>query len=156
MTKVRPSGAAPIRRPAPLSVTVSRQMSRMPRKDTKPELRLRRMLHSQGYRYRVHPNLPGRPDIAFSRVRLAVFIDGCFWHACPEHGVLPKNNREWWRQKLARNAERDLEKDDALSLLGWNVLHVWEHEDTSAAVGRVAGAYERLLFYTDLVPPPGN
>jgi DNA mismatch endonuclease (patch repair protein) len=113
------------------------------------------MLHSLGYRYRVHLNLPGRPDIAFSRVRLAVFVDGCFWHACPEHGVLPKNNREWWRQKLARNAERDAEKDDALTSLGWNVIHVWEHEDTSAAAKRVADTYERLCRERR-VPPPAE
>lgn len=136
-----------------MSATVSRQMSRMPRKDTEPELRLRRLLHSMGFRYRVHPKLPGRPDIAFSRVRLAVFIDGCFWHACSEHGVLPRNNREWWRQKLTRNVERDVEKDDALRSLGWTVVRVWEHEDTSVAAGQVADAYEQLCRRVRALPP---
>lgn len=138
------SGAISAARPMPLSDSVSRQMSRMPRKDTVPELRLRHMLYRLGYRYRVHPNLPGRPDIAFSRVRLAVFMDGCFWHACSEHGAIPKNNREWWRQKLARNVARDAEKDDTLRSLGWTVIRVWEHEDISVAAERVAGVYQQL------------
>lgn len=128
------------RRPAPLNAAVSRQMSRMPRASTGPELLLRRELHRRGLRYRVnHPGLPGRPDVALTRVRLAVFVDGCFWHMCPEHGVLPKNNAQWWRAKLERNVARDREKDERLAVLGWAVLHFWEHEDLVA----VAGVIER-------------
>lgn len=132
-------------RPAALSASVAEQMRRMPRKNTTPELRVRRVLHRLGYRYRLHPRLPGSPDIVFTRVRLAVFIDGCFWHACPEHGVLPKNNREWWRVKLARNADRDREKDEALAQLGWQILHIWEHEDAAQAAARIIDCYGKLV-----------
>lgn len=117
-------------RPVPLNDTVTQQMSRMPRRSTGPELALRRELHRRGLRFRVnYAALPGRPDLAFTRVRLAVFVDGCFWHRCPEHGTLPKNNRDWWAAKLDRTVERDREKDGALRDLGWSPLHVWEHED---------------------------
>lgn len=117
-------------RPTPLSTTVSDQMKRMPRASSGPELAIRKELHRRGLRFRVnYSKLPGRPDIVFTRARVAVFIDGCFWHACPEHGILPKNNREWWRVKLARNVERDAEKDIVLRDHGWIVLHFWEHEN---------------------------
>lgn len=106
----------------------------MRRSSTKPEMLIRRELHRRGLRFRVnHPSLPGRPDIAFPAARVAVFVDGCFWHACPDHGVFPKNNREWWREKLDRNVARDREKDRKLSELGWTVVHVWEHENPVAA-----------------------
>lgn len=121
-------GHVPQRRPTPLDAGVSERMSRMPRRDTGPELALRRALHARGLRFRVHPALPGRPDIVFTRVRLAIFVDGCFWHGCPEHGTMPKNNSDWWRAKLAANAERDRRKDAELAALGWTVMHVWEHE----------------------------
>lgn len=125
------------RRPQPLNHAVSAQMSRMPRASTGPEVLVRRELHRRGLRFRVnYPNLPGRPDVAFSRARLAVFIDGCFWHMCPEHATVPKNNRDWWLAKLRRNVERDREKDAALAVLGWEVLHFWEHE-TPAHVASV-------------------
>lgn len=128
-------------RPEPSSERVSRQMSRMPRGNTGPELALRSELHRRGLRFRVHAPLPGRPDIAFSKARLAVFVDGCFWHGCPDHGVLPKSNREWWRAKLTRNVERDREKDQALLELGWTPLHVWEHEPPETAADRVESAW---------------
>src|SRR4051794_37324149 len=128
-------------RPLPLNATVSAQMSRMPRERTKPEMLLRRELHRRGLRFRVNYRaVPGRPDVAFTRARLAVFVDGCFWHLCPAHAVLPKNNATWWREKLHRNVQRDREKDEALAALGWTVLHVWEHEDPMA----VAGIVEQL------------
>jgi DNA mismatch endonuclease (patch repair protein) len=124
--------------PAPLNAVVSVQMQRMPRERTKPEMKLRRELHRRGMRFRVnYKDLPGRPDIAFSRARLAVFVDGCFWHMCPAHSTLPKNNAAWWRAKLMRNVERDKEKDDLLTSMGWDVIHVWEHEDTPTAADRV-------------------
>jgi DNA mismatch endonuclease (patch repair protein) len=88
-------------------------------------------------RFRVNARLPGRPDIVLTRARVAVFVDGCFWHACPSHGVVPKNNRAWWAAKLARNVERDREKDDALRALGWVVVHVWEHEDAERAAASI-------------------
>jgi DNA mismatch endonuclease (patch repair protein) len=102
---------------------------------------IRRQLHSRGLRFRInHRGLPGRPDIAFTAARIAVFVDGCFWHSCPDHGILPKNNRDWWQEKLARNVQRDREKDTQLEKMGWTVLHVWEHEPPAAA----ADTIERL------------
>jgi DNA mismatch endonuclease (patch repair protein) len=132
-------------RPVPLNATVSAQMQQMPRERTTPEMRLRRELHRRGMRFRVnYRELPGRPDIAFTRVRLAVFVDGCFWHMCPLHSTMPKNNAEWWRRKLVRNVERDREKDASLVLLGWRVLHVWEHENPVEAAGRVGALWLSL------------
>jgi DNA mismatch endonuclease (patch repair protein) len=129
------------RTPVPLNTTVSAQMQRMPRSSTGPEIMIRRELHSRGLRFRVnHPLLPGRPDVAFTAARVAVFVDGCFWHSCPDHGLLPKNNRDWWRNKLERNVERDREKDAQLEEMGWTVVHVWEHEGPLEA----ADAIEQL------------
>jgi DNA mismatch endonuclease (patch repair protein) len=116
----------------------------MPRRDTKPELLIRRELHSRGIRFRLHMKLPGRPDIVLTRAKLAVFVDGCFWHRCPEHGTLPKNNGEWWLKKLDGNVARDRRKDEALSVLGWNVLHVWEHEPVTVAADRIEGIWREL------------
>ncbi|GAA1026222.1 very short patch repair endonuclease [Virgisporangium ochraceum] len=117
----------------------------MPRASTGPELLIRRELHRRGLRFRVnHKPLPGRPDVAFTRVRLAVFIDGCFWHMCPEHGTLPKNNAEWWLAKLRRNVERDAEKDDKLAALGWSAHHFWEHEDPLAVADTIEARWREL------------
>lgn len=122
--------AAKAERPYPLSKAVSAQMARMPRRDSGPELAVRRILHARGLRFRVnHAALPGRPDVALTRAKIAVFIDGCFWHSCPTHGTLPKNNREWWQAKLAGNKERDERKDRELQVLNYLPLHYWEHED---------------------------
>jgi DNA mismatch endonuclease, patch repair protein len=130
------------RRPTPLNAAVSAQMSRMRRTSTGPELLIRRELHRRGLRFRVnYGQLPGRPDIALTRVQVAVFIDGCFWHQCPEHGVMPRNNREWWQAKLHRNVERDREKDAELARLGWLVLRFWEHEDPVGVAGRIEQAW---------------
>lgn len=132
--------------PLPLSAAVSRQMARMPRRDTKPELALRRELHRRGLRFRVAlAGLPGRPDIVLTRARVAVFVDGCFWHRCPSHGTEPKNNATWWRQKLDRNVERDAKKDALLAEQGWSVIRVWEHEAPASAADRVEAAWRRGL-----------
>jgi DNA mismatch endonuclease, patch repair protein len=113
----------------------------MPRASTGPEMLIRRQLHRRGLRYMVNDrDLPGRPDIVFPSARVAVFIDGCFWHSCPDHGVLPRNNREWWQAKLTRNVARDREKDAQLDMMGWVTMHVWEHEDPI----RAADAIEEL------------
>lgn len=113
-------------------------MSRMPRESTKPEVVLRRALHARGLRFRLHRrDLPGTPDIVFPTQRLAVFVDGCFWHGCPDHGVTPKNNRDWWLTKLVKNAERDAQKDAELIELGWTPLHLWEHSSVQAMVDAV-------------------
>ena len=87
--------------------------------------------------------LPGRPDIGFTRARMAVFVDGCFWHRCPAHGTLPKNNAEWWLAKLDRNVGRDREKDAALVEAGWLPVHVWEHEPVDLACARLSALRAR-------------
>lgn len=119
-------------------------MARVARRDTRPELAIRRELHARGLRYRVDaspvPSLRGRADILFRRARVAVYVDGCFWHNCPDHGVLPKGNREWWRQKLAATVRRDRGTDSALAELDWRVVRVWEHEDPVAATDRIEAA----------------
>jgi DNA mismatch endonuclease (patch repair protein) len=95
-------------------------------------------------RFRVdHPPVAGlrcRADIVFTRARVAVFIDGCFWHACPEHGNLPSANRDWWRAKLQENTQRDVRNKLALEEAGWRVIRVWEHESLLAAADRVSAA----------------
>ena len=105
-----------------------RCMSRIRGRDTKPELMLRRALWQGGLRYRLHCRLPGRPDIVFPARRIAVFVDGCFWHQCPEHATLPKNNRAFWQAKLEGNRRRDAEVNALLRAEGWTVLRIWEHE----------------------------
>jgi len=119
-------------------------MSRNKGRDTGPEVRLRSALHAAGLRFRLHRrDLPGSPDIVFTSARLAVFVDGCFWHGCPEHGAKPKTNEEFWASKLARNLQRDREADRQLAAAGWRVLRVWEHDvkrDTSVVVSTVRSA----------------
>jgi len=119
-------------------------MSRQATRDTTPEMLLRRRLHSLGLRYRVHRQpLPGvrrTADIVFTKARVAVFVDGCFWHGCPEHATSPKTNADWWAAKLSRNVQRDAETDDLLANAGWTVVRVWEHEDPEAAAARVQEA----------------
>jgi DNA mismatch endonuclease (patch repair protein) len=115
------------------------------RADTKPELALRSALHALGYRYRKDfridlPQRRVRPDIAFTRRKVAVFIDGCFWHACPEHGSQPKNNEWYWSPKLLRNVERDRAADDALTGAGWTVVRLWEHVPVADAIAAVIEA----------------
>ncbi|MGW1840660.1 very short patch repair endonuclease [Streptomyces sp. NPDC002067] len=119
-------------------------MSRQARKDTGPELAVRRMLYAAGHRYRLHRRVPGLPrrtiDIAFPGIKLAVFLDGCFWHGCPEHATRPKANADWWREKLAGNVARDRDTTEHLVAEGWTVLRFWEHEDPSTVAERVARA----------------
>jgi DNA mismatch endonuclease (patch repair protein) len=128
--------------PPPSSATATMRANRST--DTGPELALRRALHRDGYRYRVGlrlqlPTRTVRPDIVFARHRVAVFVDGCFWHSCPEHGTCPKDPTGYWRAKLRRNHDRDGLVDEALHAAGWTVVHVWEHEPVSAAVAIVGG-----------------
>lgn len=114
------------------------------RRDTKPELALRRELWRRGLRYRVdRPPIAGmrrRADIVFSRQRVAVFVDGCFWHRCPQHSTIPKANRAWWTEKLDRNVARDRDTDRRLLDAGWLVVRVWEHEAAAEAADRVEDA----------------
>ncbi len=120
----------------------SRNMSRIRAADTGVEVALRRELHKRGLRFRKTTNLPGRPDIVFPRARLAVFVDGCFWHRCPEHYQQPVRNAEYWRSKAASNCERDLAVATELRNLGWGVVRIWEHEiedDLTCVADRIVG-----------------
>jgi DNA mismatch endonuclease (patch repair protein) len=127
--------------PEPLDETVRRRMRRQGRRDTKLELEIRRRLHTLGYRFRVdyrpEPSLRTRGDIVFTRKKVVVFVDGCFWHGCPLHATAPKNNAEWWRDKLAANMARDAKNRAALEQFGWTVIPIWEHERPSDVVRRI-------------------
>ncbi|MBK8979624.1 MAG: very short patch repair endonuclease [Planctomycetes bacterium] len=109
--------------------TRSEQMARIKGRNTAPELLLRRLLWRRGVRYRLHYRTSaGRPDLAFVGARIAVFIDGCFWHGCPEHYVPPRSSTEFWSTKLRGNVERDQRQTARLEAEGWTVLRFWEHE----------------------------
>ena len=114
------------------SEAARRTMQGNRRRDTAPELAVRRLLHAAGVRYRVDaqplPHLRRRADIVFRRQRVAVFIDGCYWHGCPEHGTTPATNRGYWSAKVAANRARDLDTVQRLTEAGWQPLRVWEHE----------------------------
>ena len=120
-------------------------MSAQASRDTGPELALRSELHRRGLRFRVHrrlvPDLRREADIVFGPARLAVFVDGCFWHGCPEHASWPRTNDAWWRDKIERNRRRDGDTDFRLRAAGWTVLRAWEHEDPV----RVADHIETLV-----------
>jgi DNA mismatch endonuclease (patch repair protein) len=112
------------------------------RRDTAPELAVRRELWRRGHRYLVDATPPGtdrrrRADVVLRGARVAVFVDGCFWHSCPLHRHLPKANRAWWEVKLASITERDARTDAALAAAGWLPLRVWEHEAPALAVDRI-------------------
>ncbi|WP_241153785.1 very short patch repair endonuclease [Nocardioides pantholopis] len=123
------------------------------RTDTKPELALRSELHRRGFRFRKDLRLDlgtinPRPDIVFTRAKVAVFVDGCFWHCCPDHGRPPTQNTGYWGPKLARNVERDRLYDSALREAGWSLVRVWEHVPVTEAadvVERVCSA-SRLTY----------
>ena len=119
-------------------------MSVAARRDTAPEMALRRALHAAGLLFRVVHPVPGNRrrsiDIAFTRARLAVFVDGCFWHGCPEHGTRPRSNESWWAVKLAANLARDQDTSARLAEQGWQVIRIWEHEEPDLAAQEVANA----------------
>jgi DNA mismatch endonuclease (patch repair protein) len=132
-------------RPVPTSLGRSRNLAAIRRTGTKPELALRSALHARGWRFRKDyrldlPHGRVRPDVVFTRRKLAIFVDGCFWHACPLHGREPTRNTAYWSPKLARNVERDRRNDAALLADGWAVVRVWEHEPLDAAVDTVERA----------------
>ncbi|MER5531188.1 very short patch repair endonuclease [Streptomyces sp. NPDC002677] len=130
--------------PAPRDANVRRLMLAQGSRDTAPEMALRRALHGLGFRYRVDLPLPGmrrrRSDLTFARWRTVVFVQGCFWHACPQHLHAPVHNGEWWREKLERNVRRDADTNAHLVRLGWVPLRIWEHETIDGAVGKVLKA----------------
>lgn len=110
-------------------------------RDTKPELLVRRLVHAAGLRYRVsakpEKDLRRTADLLFRPAKVAVFIDGCFWHGCPEHYTRPKANDGYWSDKVARNRERDAETTAVLTRRGWTVLRFWEHEDPAGVADRI-------------------
>jgi DNA mismatch endonuclease (patch repair protein) len=139
----------------PVAESVSARFSRTRGRDTKPELLVRRELHRLGYRYRVNfapvPGLRRTADIVFTRRRVAVLIDGCFWHRCPLHYVEPKTRTEFWSSKIAGNVARDLETNRRLEDDGWTVLRFWEHEDPADVVSAVVRKLQSLDSSTE--PP---
>ncbi|MEU7069618.1 very short patch repair endonuclease [Streptomyces narbonensis] len=122
--------------------STSSRMSRQRSRDTEVEMALRRILHASGLRYRVHRRpLKGvrrEADLVFGPAKVAVFVDGCFWHACPEHATWPKRNSEFWRTKIEKNRARDANTDARLEAAGWVSVRVWEHESAAEAARRVA------------------
>ncbi|MFZ2239219.1 MAG: very short patch repair endonuclease [Gordonia amarae] len=125
------------------------------RRDTKPELAVRKLVHASGLRYRVdyaplseHRRLTA--DLVFTRAKIAVFIDGCFWHGCPEHHTVARTNAEFWAAKVSGNRDRDARVTSLLSEAGWTVLRFWEHEDPVA----VAAAVVAAVLERRPAPPP--
>jgi DNA mismatch endonuclease (patch repair protein) len=111
-------------------------------RDTKPEILIRRLVHAAGLRYRVAarplPDLRRTADMVFRPAKVAVFIDGCYWHGCPEHYVPPKTNSGYWSEKVLRNVTRDRDTDEKLRAAGWTVLRFWEHEPSDACANKIA------------------
>ncbi|WP_078866448.1 very short patch repair endonuclease [Streptomyces sp. NRRL S-1448] len=142
---------------SPSSAGVSARMSRQGRRDTEPERAVRRLLYAAGLRYRLQRRVPGMArrtiDIAFPGPRIAVFLDGCFWHGCPEHATSPKANAEWWRAKLEGNVARDAETNAHLEAAGWTVLRFWEHESPETVAEYVARAVREAAAVRKPWPP---
>ena len=109
-------------------LTKGEQMARVRSRNTTPEVSLRHALWRLGFRYRLRSSLPGSPDIVLPRYRTAVFVDGCFWHGCPDHYRAPVANGEFWSAKLRRNLDRDARAGAELAVMGWRVVRIWEHD----------------------------
>ena len=143
--------------PEPTSAGVSAVMRGNRKRDTVPEMRIRQLLHKRGLRYRVNlPIIAGvvrvRPDVVFTRLKIAVFVDGCYWHGCPRHGTQPRVNTAYWGPKIERNRARDARVTAALKTAGWFVIRIWEHEASATAVGRVEAAVARRRGLPRLQP----
>lgn len=136
-TPVRSPGT----RPPASSALVRRRMRNVRRRDTPAEIALRQELHRRGLRYRVDArplkDMPRKADVVFRRSRVAVFVDGCFWHHCPVHGHVPKTNSEWWAAKLKETQRRDADTVANLERAGWTVIRMWEHEDPRQVAERI-------------------
>jgi len=128
--------------PDPSSDEARRRMEATRRRDTAAEIAVRRRLHAKGLRYRINYRIAllprRRADIAFPKQRVAVFVDGCFWHGCPKHGTMPKANRPFWKEKITTNRRRDKDTNRRLRGSGWLAVRVWEHEYPEIAARRVA------------------
>lgn len=125
-----------------------RNMQAIRSRDTKPERLIRSLLHASGLRYRVAArplaDLRRTADVVFRPAKVAVFIDGCYWHGCPEHYVPPKTNQGYWSGKVATNMARDRDTNDRLAQAGWTVLRFWEHESPNACALQIAATVDRL------------
>ncbi|MCX4698660.1 very short patch repair endonuclease [Streptomyces sp. NBC_01373] len=119
-------------------------MSRQASRDTAAAMVVRQLLHAAGLRYRVNVPVPGMPrrtiDIAFAKAKIAIMLDGCFWHGCPDHATQPKANVEWWQAKLAKNMAKDAETTGHLTTEGWTVLRFWEHESPEHMAKRITAS----------------
>jgi len=126
-------------------------------RDTKPELALRKLLFARGLRYRVDvrpvKSLRRKADVVFTRQRVCVFVDGCFWHACPTHSTTPSTNRDYWVDKITTNASRDRETDERLAAEGWTVLRFWEHDDPAVAADHVEATIRSIRTLRSLRTP---
>lgn len=124
------------------SVAIRKTMQATRNRDTSSELAIRSAVHRLGLRYRVAqrvaPDCPWTADLVFARARVAVFVDGCYWHGCPEHFRLPHSHADYWQAKIAGNRRRDAVVNDALAERGWAVIRVWEHEPVAIATQRIA------------------
>jgi DNA mismatch endonuclease (patch repair protein) len=135
--------------PEPTSLAASTIGKANRRRDTRAELLIRSAIHRRGMRYRTaylircSNGIRVRPDVVFTRQRIVVFVDGCFWHGCPEHGTAPVRNQAYWKPKLEANTARDRRVDHALAADGWHVERVWEHESPAEAAERVASIIHR-------------
>ena len=142
--------------PEPSSAAASKVGRANRRHDTKPELRLRSALHGRGLRFRKDllvraGEVRVHPDVVFTKARIAVFVDGCFWHSGPEHGTIPRSNQDYWLPKLESNRRRDERVTEALKADGWTVFRAWEHEDPDDVAERIALLWEQISL---IVAPP--
>jgi DNA mismatch endonuclease (patch repair protein) len=146
--------------PEASSEDARRRMQVVRRRDTAPEVALRSALHRLGLRFRLHrrvlPGLRRHADIVFTRVRVVVYVDGCFWHGCPVHGTQAKANASFWRQKLEANQRRDLDTDRRLRESGWEVIRIWEHCDPEAAARQILAAVRSRRDRLDVGNHPGD
>jgi len=150
------TGALAVSHIQPSSPVASRRMAKVRQKGTGAELALRRELYRRGLRYRVGYVVLKRPrrvaDIAFPGLKIAVFVDGCYWHGCPEHATWPKHNAEFWRQKIETNRLRDADTNSRLLNAGWTVLRFWEHQSPIDAAETVA---QTVAMVKHRAPPAG-
>jgi DNA mismatch endonuclease (patch repair protein) len=120
--------------------------------NTQPEIILRKALWKKGFRYRLHPDLPGRPDFVFVKQRVAIFVDGCFWHGCPMHYSAPQTRQQFWKEKLKKNVLRDFTVDDKLISIQWRVQRVWQHD--LKELGKVVNKLVKILNQNDKIYYP--
>lgn len=136
--------------PKPSSIDASLRMAATPQRDTSAEMMVRKRLHSLGFRYHVDRLILEAPrrkaDISFPRLKIAVFIDGCFWHGCPQHVTWPKKNGTFWRQKIDTNRARDQDTTKRLKALGWTVVRIWEHEDPILAANKIEKVIKKKKY----------